>query len=571
LSYISYFDSFFIFNLFPLTIRQERTMKRQLKPLVISLCLSGLISAPAFAKTPPPILTTPQGAISPVQAEDQVVAPQPNKTHKHKHKTTNSSVSSTSDAVPANVGPGVISTPADKAASKKLSGPDAYVNHTSTSEHIGSVEAVNLPIDVDVPGQSFVSSGPYIGIPLVYSGSNLIINSPNINEDVALLNIRKSIRQRLALLGREEAEDHAHLLLSGIVEAQALYKDPGAGPTSSDIDLTASELDGYVLGPSSWTSALFALAYDNGIGPQEGAFNNNSREESSRVFINKAFIVIGDFSKSPLYSSFGQMYVPFGTYSTNLVSTPMTRTMARLQERAFLIGFQQQSQDSFYGAGYIFRGDSHAGSTSRLDNGGFNLGYRFVAGNYSGNFGGGVVANLADSQGMQNNGNGSSGPNWGGFGAVGGYGNEMIAKRVPALNLRGLFSIGSTIDLLAEYVGALTSFSQNDLTYNSHGAKPQAMDFEAAYTFTAFDRPTSIALGYARTKDALALELSAQRYSIVLNTSWWKDTLQSLEYRHDQNYAASAYATGGGTSVTSLINGTGKPDNTVTAQFDIYF
>ena len=124
----------------------------------------------------------------------------------------------------------------------------------------------NFPIDIDVPGQYFVSSVPFIGVPLAFSGSNLIINSPNINEDVALLNIRKAIRERLNLLGRPQEVDHAHLLLSGIVEAQAIYTDPGEGPTSADIDLTDVELDGYILGPSNWTSALFAMTYDNNLG-----------------------------------------------------------------------------------------------------------------------------------------------------------------------------------------------------------------------------------------------------------------------------------------------------------------
>jgi hypothetical protein len=441
--------------------------------------------------------------------------------------------------------------------------PDA-VSNTITPNEIN-----NLPIDVDVPGQSFVSSGPYIGVPLAFSGSNLIINSPNINEDVSLLNIRKAIKERLRLLGRAEEEDHAHLLLSGIVEAQAIYSDPGEGPTSDDIDLTNAELDGYILGPSSWTSGLFAMTYDNNIGAREGTLATNQRVSNSRVFISKAFIVLGDFSKSPWYASIGQMYPPFGLYSSNMVSAPITRILGRMHERALVIGFQEQGANAVYGSGYIFRGDTYTGATTRLSNGGINMGYRFSNGNFSGNVGGGAIMNLADSSGMQFN--GESTPLFGGFGATNNFGSEQISHRVPALNLRALLSIGSHVDLLVEYIGAITSFSMNDLTYTSHGAKPQAVTFEAAYSFTAFDRPSSIALGYAKSKDTLALSLPAQRVSAVFNTSWWKDTLQSIEYRHDQNFPESSFATGNGTAVTGLIMGAGKPDNTATAQFDIYF
>ena len=452
---------------------------------------------------------------------------------------------------------------------KQSAGPDAYISRDNTTEVITPNVINNLPIDVTVPGQSFVSSGPYIGVPLTFSGTDLIINSPSVNEDVALLNIRKAIHQRLSLLGRGGESDHAHLLLSGIVEAQAIYRDPGQGPTSSDIDLTDAELDGYILGPSNWTSALFAFTYDNNIGSQEGSLSSNSRVMNSRLFVSKAFIVIGNFDKSPMYGTIGQMYVPFGVYSTNMISSPLTKILGRTLERAFLIGFQQQGANSVYGAGYVFKGETYSGSTSRLNNGGVNLGYRYAYGKISGNFGGGIIANIADSAGMQFNGNPE--PYFGGFGATNNFGSEFVAKRVPALNLHGLFSVGSHVDLLMEYVGALTSFSVENLTYDSHAAKPRALTLEAAYSFTAFDRPSSVALGYGRTRDALAVGLALQRYQAVFNTSWWKDTLQSIEFRHDQNYAESAYATGSGTAVTQLIHGAGKSDNMVTAQFDIYF
>ena len=156
-------------------------------------------------------------------------------------------------------------------------------------------------------------------------------------------------------------------------EAQAIYKDPGEGPTSADIDLTDVELDGYILGPSNWTSALFAMTYDNNLGSREGAFGSNARVHNSRLFVSKAFIVLGDFSKSPVYGSIGQMYVPFGTYNTNMVSAPLTRILGRTHERALLVGFQQQGATAVYGSGYIFRGDSFTGATNRLSNGGLNL------------------------------------------------------------------------------------------------------------------------------------------------------------------------------------------------------
>lgn len=542
-------------------------MKQQFAVLALTSLVFCMMGMPALASTEqnPQTMSQATGMIDKHIRDAQAAQA---KANGHKHKVKKKKKAKPGESVSSienEVGAASTETKREEASSA----PDAYVASDNTAETVSPNVINNLPIDVTVPGQSFVSSGPYIGVPFTFSGTDLIINSPSINEDVALLNVRKAIGQRLRLLGRGEESDHAHLLLSGIVEAQAIYKDPGTGPTSSDIDLTDVELDGYILGPSNWTSALFAFTYDNNIGSQEGALSSNSRVMNSRLFVSKAFIVIGNFDKSPIYGTIGQMYVPFGAYSSNMISSPLTKILGRTLERAFLLGFQQQGSSAVYGAGYVFKGETHSGATSRLNNGGFNLGYRFKTDTFSGNFGGGVIANIADSGGMQFN--GYSEPQFGGFGATNNFGDELIAHRVPAMNLRGLFSIGSHVDLLAEYIGAITSFSANNLTYNSHGAKPKALTVEAAYTFTTFERPSAIALGYGKTRDALALGLALQRYQIVFNTSWWKDTLQSIEFRHDQTYAESAYATGSGSAVTQLINGAGKPDKTVIAQFDIYF
>ncbi len=523
----------------------------KLKTVVVSLGMLGMMSVPAFAVTQQDVNKLAK-QVNVLQQQVNALQNEVQAQHRQNHSvTTKKSISPVS--IPHPVVPVT---------------PDQPEHTPSGSSSLPSSGVTYLPVDLDVPGQSFVSSGPYIGIPLQFSGSNLIINSPSVNQDVALLKIRKNILLRLRALGVMEEQDHAHVLLSGAVEGQAMYKNIGGGSDSTDIDLTNATLDAYILGPSDWVSALMSLTYDNDLGTNSGSLANNSRDLNSRVYIAQAFITIGDLLKSPVYGTFGQLYVPFGTYSSNMVSSPLTKIMARTKARTIVLGYQPQNNDGLYGAGYIFRGDTRFSSVNRVNNGGMNLGYRFhlFEDVVHSDIGTGVIANMADSVGMQAVANNAF-PTFNGFGGINGTGNEQLQHRVPAYDFRGLWSMGK-VDLLAEYIISSNHFSPLDMTMNSHGARPQALNAEAAYTFDAFARPTSVAVGYGMTKDALALQLPAQRYSAVLNTSIWKDTLQSIEFRHDVNYAASHVATGSGQPAPSA---SGKSDNAITAQFDVYF
>ncbi len=530
-----------------LALNEREKMIQKLKPLALCLCLLGIL--PAYASNTATISSRTdqlEQQLTKMQNELQSLKGQVRHTHKTKsHKSASHTVKAT-----------------DKTQDSSTTKPTDYV---VGPQNLPTSGAHYLGYDPDAPGQAFVSTGPYLRTPISYSGTDLIINSPSINEDVSLLNVRKNIRQRLRAMNIPVNEDHAHLLLSGNIEAQGLYKHPGAGPASTDIDVTNVALDAFILGPSHWLTGLMSFGYDNDLGTNSGSLNNKSRTQNSRVFINNAFITFGDFEVTPFYATIGQMYVPFGTYSSNMVSSPLTKVIARIKARAIVAGIQQQTDNGFYGSAFIFKGDTHAGSTSRVDNGGVNAGYHFVDGKIRANFGGGYVANIADSQGMQNTG---GAPLFDGFGGPAGTGNERIAHHVPAIDVRGLLSIGTSIDLLAEYIGAVSSFNNNDLTYSSHGAKPQALNAEAAYTFSVLDKPTSVAIGYGKTKDALAIGVPLARMSMTLNTSIWKDTLQSLEFRHDINYAASIPASGSDVAAPSA---SGKSDNVVTAQIDMYF
>lgn len=434
----------------------------------------------------------------------------------------------------------------------------------------------SLPLDWDNPGQSFVSIGPYVNIPIQFSGTNLIVNDPKINTDVALLKLRKAAQEGILAKGYHfdgVPTHHSHLLFSGLLEAQAQYNrygqqggnmGNGNNGSSDNIDLSAAELDAFLLTPSPWVSGFFSFAYDNGTNPTEG----NSRVLNSQVMLGNAFITIGDFTQSPVYGTGGQIYVPFGKYSSVTVSSPLTKVLGRTKARALLVGFQQQGTSAVYGSVYAFQGDSHASSTSRVNNAGVNLGYQFdvASPDFNGDIGIGYLANIADSLGMQNTG---GQPSFNGFAGPVPFGNEKIVHRVPALDLRAMVSLGAHIDLIAEYVGTTTSFNPNDLSFNGRGARPWAISAQGSYSFSVMDKPTSFGLAYSKAEQALALGMPEDRFAAVVNTSIFHNTLQSLEFRHDINYSASTMATG--SNVLPQVTGLGTYNNVVVLQFDLYF
>lgn len=531
-------------------------MKNRLSSLAIFLTVSGLVALPAIAANSQSAsnINSIQAEIDKLQREVQAL--------KNQIKQTNGKSAKTGRAYPPVPNREFITPTSQSPVQSQPSRPVP----TPQQERIMANEEVNyLPFDLDVPGQAFVSTGPYVGVPIQYAGTNLIINSPSVNTDLQLLAIRKNIMEQLNALHGEDFEEpyHSHLLLSGLVEAQALYINNSApengGNPSTDIDLTNVSLDFTFLGPSDWLLGFVELTYDNAI-PAGTVYASPSeyRVANSRMFINKAFFTIGNLSKSPVYGTVGQFYVPFGAYSSAMVSAPFTQSLTRTKARAIEAGFQQQGDNVFYGSAFIFRGDSHASTISKIANGGLNLGYkfsRFERAPISANIGASVIGNIADSVGMQ------FGNNFQNY--------EQIVHRVPGYNVRGNFSFGEHTNLIFEYVGASTRFNMADMSYNNHGAKPSAFDIEGAYSFSLLDKPSSVAVGYQKSNQAMSLNLPLTRTSLVFSTSWWRNTLQSLEFRRDKQYAASDVATSaGGNAVTQQ---TGKGDNVVTAQFDYYF
>ncbi|WP_157843747.1 LbtU family siderophore porin [Candidatus Coxiella mudrowiae] len=386
--------------------------------------------------------------------------------------------------------------------------------------------------------------GPYLNTQESFDGSELIINTPTVREDSRILLNQYQLEQECREMGIP-TPPLPRVIFSGKLEGQIAYGSTYAGSRTANIKFSGAELDTYIQG-NLWVSGYMALDYD----PDELV-------DGSRVFMNRAFVTIGNLSRFPFYTSIGQVYVAFGRYNSLMISSPVTLGLGRTRARALTVGYQTGKNAlhaEVYGYQELTNNLSHSNQNNQW---GTDIGYEFNnGGRVSGEVGASLISNLADSQGMQ---------------ATVFLHDETLHHTVQAIDFYGSLAIDPVV-FIAEYVGALRSFDVADVSFGNQGAaRPTAFHAEANYTFHTGSKPSSLGIGYGHTTQALALGLPQNRYSIFYNVSIWRDTNFALEYRHDINYSRNAISTGINPTPSGIAADLGKSDNVVTAQFDLYF
>lgn len=403
-----------------------------------------------------------------------------------------------------------------------------------------------------------VVSSPYLGSRPAFDGSDYIVNISSINRDIRLMQQRRSLYRAYQSIGYPTPQVPI-IAISGKAEPDGVISNPFRSSGSADLTLGSNEIDVAAILNKN-VEAYVSVAYDASP-PEVGPRINNSAFN-----LNMGFINIGNLDNSPLYFTAGQLFVPFGRYSSSMISAPLPLNLARTKTRPFILGYKSQEDTGPFAAAYIFNSDTTLGKSGV---GGANLGYIYNYNNVTGEIGASYISNIADAAGMQTT-SSNMAATFGGFGSFT-NGNEAVRK-TQAVDVHGNMAY-ERFNLAAEWVGAVQSFRPQDLSYNGRGAKPQAVQTELDVTFIAFDRPSSFGIGYQWSKDALALNLPLRSLVGVFNISIWKDTVESIEYKHDIDYNIYQFANGaapvGGVNATTF--GTGQSADTVSLQIGVYF
>lgn len=414
-----------------------------------------------------------------------------------------------------------------------------------------------------------VTTSPWAGVKTRFRPNDLLERQGSMNEDLFLLQQKQIFMNQLTAEGR--SIDRPLVQLSGGVEGQAV-QDFQSG--NGSINLSTVEFDVNALA-SSWASAFFTFDYDS------SPSMTGNREPNGRVFLQRGFLTIGNLDRSPIYFTIGQMYAPFGLYDSWLITTPINESVFRILTRAMLLGF---SSHGVYAQAYAFTGDRITNTTSVFNQGGFNLGIDHTFRKFEVDFGGGMVSNVADSQGMQNNGLNTVGffngfdlpaqviPALGPVTPVIVPNLDNLRKNVPGADVHAEFTF-KPFTLIGEYQWATTRFNPMDLTYNNVGAQPQALHTELDFDFHISWLKFKLVGIYDQSWQAYALNVPKQSYAVALWTSIWKDTAEGIEFRHNTAYPNGTVATGGsinGVQVPFPVSN-GRPANIVTAQIGVYF
>lgn len=410
---------------------------------------------------------------------------------------------------------------------------------------------------------------PNLGATPSYNGSDLITNFSEQNTDLLALQYRQVLKNVSA-----DSSDY-FLVLSGAIGAQLSVFKPYIGSSLSDLDLTIANIT-TLFGVGPWITGFLSLDYDNfapyNFNPPQYA----PRAGNSRLFLDEGFLTLGNLDKKDWYLSVGQMYIPFGQYNSFGVNSPLTSSLFTTLERPVVLGFSHSNAANtweFDARGYIYHGETATNSNSPVINEwGIGADYFINQPNWNTSIGLGYVSNIADSEGFQLNGQNSLACQiFGGFAFPCGSGSTL-KHRVSGFDINGSVTINS-YTLLAEYITALDSFALSDLSFDRRGARPQAFDLEGSYGFLFWNKPSSLSLGYAYTRQALALLLPAKQYSITFTTSLWQKTTESLAFQRDYNYGHHSGARGQELPVYLPADraNLGRISNTVILAMSAYF
>lgn len=387
----------------------------------------------------------------------------------------------------------------------------------ATLNLLGSVAAVSKTV-------------PKIATPLSIQARGLpvIINSqeadkPNLAANIAAIGLGKAILNYKSDLDYPEYYN-LPLILSGGLQSSISLKSTKISDKNTEKECSLAfsrmELDG-ILFPNTWVTAYFAMSYD-------------SKSDNGQLALDRAAIVLGNFTRSPFYVAIGKFPLAFGQYTSSVGSDPLTKSLGLTKGgAAATVGFYQSFESGSQFGFSVFGCNSRTGPTKAtlksLRNYGADLGFGFKRGEWELKLGTSVMANLAESKGLQ------SGDCFGKD-----EDSQILLEQVPTVDVRGSLKAGPLL-IAGECIMALKKFPEEALKFNGQGAKPNAWHGEISYRLASgllgLSEETSFAFGYGQSEEALKITPAKASWFGAIQMPLAKNMTGTLSYRYNQAYA----------------------------------
>ena len=219
-----------------------------------------------------------------------------------------------------------------------------------------------------------------------------------INEDLVLLHLRKKM-DNYATERNIEIPTRPIIALSGALEGMVNYKYGYNKTDKVDVDLSNAELD--IIGETGpWVTSAIIATYDN----ERLTGSTNTRVSNSRLRIDRGFITIGQLNKCPLYLTIGQIFAPFGRYSSNMITTTPTSSLGQFKDRMVVLGYSSGLFNvQVYGFPGETKGVNNGSAKSFLGHSGINIGTDYAIGKFQFDIEASAMGNIAETDEMQKN------------------------------------------------------------------------------------------------------------------------------------------------------------------------
>jgi hypothetical protein len=220
------------------------------------------------------------------------------------------------------------------------------------------------------------------------------------------------------------------------------------------------------------------------------------------------------------------MVLPFGNYSSHMISDPLTLEIGEAHESALEVGFES---GGLRASVFAFNGvsDQNKADNDVVDDFGLSLSYVINSDSMNLDVGIDYLNNMAETDGIE--------------GAVTTLGT--VEEHTAAMALHAIINIDK-LDIIVEYVTASDDFNTADLGFNGGKAKPSASNIELAYTMNMGGRDVTVAVAHQTSADIDGSALPESRHMISASTTLADAVAFTVEYTSANDYEIADGGTG---------------------------